>query len=89
LKKDDSGYALYRRHDDTEVLATDNEYKAGDIVNTPEGLGKLIKFDEVGNAIVQVGNLRKLVAADDVKPYSIKDEKNKPRGCFKKRVCRF
>ena len=78
LKKDESGYALYRRQDDTEILATDKtEYVAGDVVSTPEGPGKFVKYDEMGNAIVEVAGRRRMVAADSMFDYDINKEKQK------------
>jgi hypothetical protein len=76
LSKGQDGLMLYRNMDDLEVTAEDeNQFRAGDIVNTPYGPGRIQRFDEVGNAIVTVGNQKKLVAAGDLIPYNINKEK--------------
>lgn len=76
LKKDDAGsLALYRNHDDVEVTASDEEFRAGDVVNTPYGCGKITRFDDLGNAFVQIGNKMHLVAADEVQDYDINKER--------------
>jgi hypothetical protein len=71
LKKDEDGYVLYRSEDDFEVEADrEDNFKAGDVVMTDFGPGKIKKFDDFGNAIVQVGSKKHLVAASDLKDYS-------------------
>lgn len=78
LKKSSDGLALIRRNQEAEIVASDdNEFKAGDVVNTPEGPGKLLKFDDAGNAFVQVGSRKRLVAADVLKKYDFNSEKGK------------
>jgi hypothetical protein len=79
LKKDsDGGLMLYRNQDDLEVTAeTETEIKAGDAVNTPHGPGRVVRFDEGGNAFVQVGNQKRLVARDDMTPYKKEKEEKK------------
>ena len=74
LKKGEDGLVLYRNQDDMEVKAEEG-MKAGDIANTPYGPGRILRFDELGNAFVQVGNSRHLVAAKDVGMYSVEKEK--------------
>jgi len=76
LSKGQEGLMLYRNMDDLEVTADDeNQFRAGDIVNTPYGPGRIQRFDEVGNAIVTIGNQKKLVAAGDLIPYNVNKEK--------------
>lgn len=71
LKKDDSGFVLYRTEDDFEVEAErEDSFRAGDVVMTSYGPGKIKKFDDFGNAIVQVGSKKHLVAAEDMHEYS-------------------
>ena len=77
LKKNQNGLALYRAHDDIEVQAEEEGFKATDIVNTPHGPGRIVRFDESGNAFVQVGNQKRLVAREDMQPYKIEKEKKK------------
>lgn len=77
LKKTSDGLALYRNESDIEVNAEENELKAGDIANTPYGPGRIVRFDSDGNAFVQVGNQKRLVAAKDLGMYSIEKEKGK------------
>jgi len=76
LKKDDSGFVLYRTEDDFEVEAErEDAFRAGDVVMTEFGPGKIKKFDDFGNAIVQVGSKKHLVAAADLKDYNIDKER--------------
>jgi len=80
LRKDDDGnLALFRNHDDVEITADKDEHKfiAGDVVDTPYGPGKIVRFDDLGNAIVLVGSKKRLVAAEEIKPYNIEREKQK------------
>jgi hypothetical protein len=79
LKKDQNGgMLLYRNQDDIELTAeTENEIKAGDAVNTPHGPGRVVRFDEQGNAFVQVGNQKRLVAKTDMTPYKKEKEEKK------------
>jgi len=77
LKRGDDGLMLYRNHDDVEIEAKDDGFKAGDVANTPYGPGRIIRFDETGNAFVQVGNNKRLVAAGELGIYSIEKEKKK------------
>jgi len=77
LKKTDDGMALYRSHDDVEITAEENQLRAGDVAETPYGLAKIIRFDDQGNAIVLVGENKRLVAKNDLGMYSIEKEKTK------------
>lgn len=78
LKKTDDGLALYRSQNDIEVHAEDNQIKAGDVVNTPYGPGKVVRLEEgTDNAYVLVGNKKRLVAGKDLLPYDIDKEKSK------------
>jgi hypothetical protein len=77
LRKDDSGLSLVRRVNDLEVTAEEDQFVAGSIVLTEHGPGKVVRFDEVGNAIVQVGNRKRIVAQQDLQPYDIGKEKGK------------
>jgi hypothetical protein len=77
LKRTDDGLALFRNQDDLEVTADKEGLKAGDIANTPYGPGRIVRFDEVGNAFVQIGNKQRLVAAKELGMYSIEKEKKK------------
>lgn len=74
LKKGEDGLFLYRNNDDIEVQAEEG-LKAGDIANTPYGPGRIIRFDDAGNAFVQVGNASRIVAAKELGIYSIEKEK--------------
>jgi hypothetical protein len=78
LKKDGNNLSLTRKMDDMDITAKeDEEFKAGDAVETPEGVGRILRFDDVGNALVQIGSLKRLVAKDDIRPYKMNDEKAK------------
>jgi len=78
LSKSTDGLMLYRNPDDLEVNAEDESgFRAGDVVNTPYGPGRIQRFDEVGNAIVTVGSQKRLVAAGDMTPYEVNKEKKK------------
>ena len=78
LRKSGDNLALVRKMDDLEVTATEEpEFKAGDPVETPEGVGRILRFDELGNAFVQIGDKKRLVAAEEMKPYRVEDEKTK------------
>lgn len=77
LKKTDDGLALYRSPDDIEVQAEDNQIKAGDVVNTPYGPGKVVRLDEVGNAYCLVGSRKHLIALKDLGVFDINKEKGK------------
>lgn len=78
LKKTDDGLALYRNQDDIEVHAEDNQIKAGDVVNTPYGPGKVVRLEEgTSNAYVLIGNKKRLISAKDLLPYDIDKEKSK------------
>jgi hypothetical protein len=77
LKRVDDGLALFRNQDDIEVKADKDALKAGDIANTPYGPGRIIRFDDYGNAFVQIGNKKRLVAAKELGMYSIEKEKKK------------
>jgi len=76
LKKSDDGLALYRNQDDLEITADEEGFKAGDVVMTEYGPGRIKRFDN-DLAFVQVGNKQHLVAAMDLKPYSVEKEKTK------------
>ena len=77
LKGGDDGLMLYRNNDDLEIVADEEGFKAGDVVNTPEGVGKIVRFDEIGNAFVQIGNQKRLIAGSELRPYDINKEKKK------------
>ncbi len=79
LKQDsEGGMLLYRNQDDLEVTAEEeNQIKAGDAVNTPHGPGRVVRFDDQGNAFVQVGNQKRLVAKTDMTPYKKEKEEKK------------
>lgn len=78
LKKDGNNLSLVRKMDDMDITATEEDkFKAGDAVETPEGVGRIVRFDEVGNALVQIGSQKRLVAAEDIRPYKVNDEKSK------------
>lgn len=78
LKKGPEGLCLFRSQDDVEITADDKTgFRAGDVVNTPYGPGKVVRFDDLGNAFVQVGKNKKLVAADELAEYDIDSEKKK------------
>jgi len=78
LKKTDNGLALFNTKE-TVVTAEDESqgYKSGDVVNTPYGPGKVVRFDDLGNAFVQIGKTVRLVAEKDMGEYSISKEKQK------------
>jgi hypothetical protein len=75
LKKGEDGLMLYRSQDDMEVTADKEGLKAGDIADTPYGPGRIIRFDDTGNAFVQIGNASRLVAAQELGMYDVKKEK--------------
>jgi len=77
LKRGDDGLVLYRNNDDVEIEAKADGFKAGDIANTPYGPGRILRFDEMGNAFVQIGNNKRMVAAKELGIYSIEKEKKK------------
>jgi len=78
LKKTDDGLALIRNMDDMEITAEeDPEVAAGALVDTPYGPGKVLRFDDAGNAFVQVGNKTRLVAKGDVALYNRNTDKKK------------
>jgi len=77
LKRNDDGLVLYRNNDDVEISAKEDGLKACDIADTPYGPGRIIRFDDAGNAFVQVGNKNRLVAAKELGMYSIDKEKTK------------
>jgi hypothetical protein len=77
LKRGDDGLVLYRNNDDVEIEAKEEGFKAGDVANTPYGPGRILRFDDMGNAFVQVGNKKRLVAAKELGMYSIDKEKKK------------
>jgi hypothetical protein len=79
LRKGDEGLVLYRNQDDLEVKAEEEGLKAGDVVQTPYGPGRISKFDEGGNAFVQIAGSGKvrLVAKTDMVPYDQSKEKAK------------
>ena len=79
LKKSDDGLALYRNQDDLEITAEEEGFKAGDVVMVDgHGPGRIKRFDQDGAvAFVQIGNRQHLVAAMDLKPYSVEKEKQK------------
>ena len=84
LSKTKDGLGLFRKQDDIEVVADDeDQFKAGSIVDTPHGPGKIHRFDDHGNAIVLIGNKKKLVAANDLRPYKVEKEKTKLRDYFR------
>lgn len=76
LKKGDDGLALYRNPSDLEVTAEDESgFKAGDVVNTPYGAGRIQRFDELGNAFVQIGSKIRMVGSTDLQKYDIDKER--------------
>jgi len=77
LKRGDDGLVLYRNNDDVEIEAKDEGFKAGDVATTPYGPGRILRFDDMGNAFVQVGNNKRLVAGKELGIYSIEKEKKK------------
>jgi hypothetical protein len=78
LRKDGNNLALVRKFNDMDVTATEeSKFKAGDPVNTPDGVGRILRFDELGNALVQIGTKKRLIAADDIRPYKVDKEKTK------------
>jgi hypothetical protein len=79
VKKDDSGgFVLCRSEEDFEVEAErEDSFVAGDVVMTSYGPGKIKKFDDFGNAIVQVGSKKHLVAAAELKDYSADGDRKK------------
>jgi len=77
LKRGDDGLVLFRNNDDVEIEAKEDGFKAGDIANTPYGPGRILRFDDHGNAFVQVGNKKRLVAGKELGVYSIEKEKKK------------
>jgi len=84
LKKDkDGSMCLYRSPEDIEIRADEtNDLKANDVVDTPYGYGRIIRFDDLGNAFVQLGHQTRLVAKDDLKPYKKEKEENKLADMF-------
>lgn len=75
LKKTSDGLALFRSNDDLEVTAEDESgFKAGDVVNTPNGVGLIKRMDDLGNAFVQIGNKMHLVGASDLERYDTKKD---------------
>jgi len=77
LKRGDDGLVLYRTNDDVEIEAAEDTFKAGDVANTPYGPGRILRFDDKGNAFVQVGNKKRFVAGNELGIYSIEKEKKK------------
>lgn len=78
LKKDGNNFSLVRKMDDMDITAKDEDgFKTGDAVETPEGVGRIVRFDEVGNALVQIGSQKRLVAKDDLRTYKVDQEKSK------------
>ena len=69
------------RTDNIEISADESEFRAGDVVNTPDGPGKIMRFDDGGNAFVQISNRGKnkvrLVAQNDMYDYSLDKERAK------------
>lgn len=79
LKRTDEGLALFRSPNDLEITAEDEGgFKAGDVVNTPYGPGRVERFDDTGDCCyVLIGNKRRLVAASDLKKYDVDKERKK------------
>jgi len=79
LKKDCDGHmCLFRSPEDLEIQADEsNDLKANDVVETPYGYGRIVRFDDIGNAFVQLGHQTRLVAKDDLKPYKKQKEEGK------------
>lgn len=84
LKKDRDGHmCLFRNPEDIEVHAEeDNSFKANDVVDTPYGYGRIVRFDDAGNAFVQLGHQTRLCAKDDLKPYKKQKEESKLADMF-------
>jgi len=84
LKKDNDGLmCLFRNPEDIEVQAEDSDsFKANDVVDTPYGYGRIVRFDDAGNAFVQLGHDTRLVAKDDMKPYKKRKEEAKLADMF-------
>lgn len=79
LKKDCDGHmCLFRSPEDLEIQADEgSDLKANDVVDTPYGYGRIVRFDDIGNAFVQLGHQTRLVAKDDLKPYKKQKEEGK------------
>ncbi|MFA5132744.1 MAG: hypothetical protein WC444_05485 [Candidatus Paceibacterota bacterium] len=77
LKREADGLSLVRKMDDVET-DTENDsaevFSKGDLVETEHGAGKITDFDPVGNAIVQVGSHKRIVAQEDMKKYEPKKD---------------
>ena len=72
----DGGLALVRKMDDMQVLkGEEDSIKVNDAVRTPEGVGRVESFDEVGNAYVRIGNQKRLMAAEDLAKYDTNKDK--------------
>jgi preprotein translocase subunit YajC len=77
LKRGEEGLFMYRKNDDMEVKAEEEGFRAGDVVQTEAGLvGRIIRFDDMGNAFIQCGKRRHLVAAPDIKKYDQSKERS-------------
>lgn len=77
LKKTDGGLALFNTKEQVVTAEETTGHRAGDVVNTPHGPGKIVRFDDLGNAFVQVGKNLRLVAEKDMQDYSITKERSK------------
>lgn len=78
LQKTDNGLALFRNDDiDVQADEQDDGFKAGDVVDTPNGPGLIKRLDDLGNAFVQIGRTLRLVGAADMEKYNINKEKQK------------
>jgi len=79
LKKTDGGLGLFRNDQDIDIKADEDtdQFRAGDVVDTPDGPGLIKRLDEFGNAFVQVGRTLRLVGASDMQKYDIGKEKQK------------
>lgn len=80
-KSEDGGLALYRTDDDITVTADDG-FKAGDVVNTPQGVGIIESFDDLQNAYIKIGQKIHMICAAEMTKYDIDSEKTKLQDYF-------
>jgi len=78
LRTTEGGLQLVRNTNDMHVVEqASEELKVGDAVSTPDGVGRIKRFDEVGNAVVAFGDRNRLVAADSMERYDVNKERKK------------